>query len=105
MVNPAAAPLDDIRFWLQVIEDSRRTLYVQPAEVARIEALCRAFPLVEVKANPLVPAGQAWLVDQNALSASINRGLQPKPVTYRPTADYRRFDTADPTAAFRITGC
>lgn len=61
---------------------------------------------MEVKANPLVPAGQAWLVDHNAIEASINRGLQPKPITYRPMAVFpRRFGTVDPMALFRITGC
>lgn len=69
---------EDIRFWSQVVEDSRRTVLCSPEWESRIktwlavEGLDRA---VDVQVSPAVPDDQVFVVDLNALEASTNQAL------------------------------
>jgi len=68
--------IDDIRFWMQVVGDSRRTLLVPPEleshaiEMVKARGLAH---LVTVKASAYLPAGKAYLVDEQALDVELHR--------------------------------
>lgn len=71
--------LDDIRFWQQVVEDGRRTLFCSPELESRVKTRLAALGLdgmVDVQVSPMVPDDQLYLADLNALEASSNQALQ-----------------------------
>lgn len=71
--------LDTIRFWDQVVQDSRRTLLVSPELESRAVEMVKARDLahvVTVKANPHLPEGNVYLVDEQAIEADLRRTLQ-----------------------------
>ncbi len=72
-------PLTEIRFWAQVLGDSRRTVVCSPENESRIktwvEAANRAH-LISVLANRIVPDDQVYVIDEGALEASHRQVMQ-----------------------------
>lgn len=74
-----ADPWDDLRFWSQIIEDSRRTIMCSPDLESRVKCHLDALGvggLHEVIASPMVPDGQIYVMDQQAIEASTAEMIQ-----------------------------
>jgi hypothetical protein len=74
------ATLDDVRFALIAIEESRRDVYCNPQPTAGVKALVDELGLSGVVAVPgrsIVSLGQAYVVDPNALEASLKEVPRP----------------------------
>ena len=72
-------PLTEIRFWQQVIGDSRRTVLCSPD----MESHCKGYVdarglggLITVVASRACPDDRLYVMDEQALMASVNRPLR-----------------------------
>ncbi|GAB3166936.1 hypothetical protein GCM10027059_26670 [Myceligenerans halotolerans] len=71
--------LDDVRFWAQVYEDSRRTLIVPPDLESRAVETVKARGLegiVTVRVSRWLPAGMVFLIDEQAIEADWRHTMQ-----------------------------
>ncbi len=76
--------LDDVLFWSQVVQDSRRTLLVPPDLESRAIETVKARGLahvVTVRVSCVLPDGVAYLVDEQGLEADMAQAMQ----VWRPT--------------------
>jgi hypothetical protein len=67
-------PLTEVRFWAQVLTDSKRTVVCNPDLESRIKGWVEARlmgGLITVVPNPFCPADQVFVIDKHALAASI----------------------------------
>ncbi|WP_460705606.1 hypothetical protein [Myceligenerans halotolerans] len=74
--------LDDVRFWAQVYEDSRRTLIVPPDLESRAVETVKARGLegiVTVRVSRWLPAGMVFLIDEQALEANLRQAVHRRP--------------------------
>jgi hypothetical protein len=79
VIDRSSDPLENLRFWMQTFEDSRRTLLCPPDLESRVKGYVDAHGLggvVQVKASPIIPDGQVMIVDENALEAEWRQTLQ-----------------------------
>lgn len=70
MIDPAR--LTDLRFWEQIYCDARRTIVCTPADAPRFQAAADAAGmtgLITVLSNPIVPEGEAYVIDEQAIDA------------------------------------
>lgn len=65
--------LTEVRFWAQVIGDSKRTVMCSPD----LESRCKSYVdarglggLITVKASPVVPDSQILVIDEQGVEAS-----------------------------------
>jgi hypothetical protein len=75
--------LDDVLFWNQVVQDSRRTLLVSRDVESRAIEMVKAHGLdhvVTVKVSSVLPEGVVYLVDELGIEANLRETLQ----QYRP---------------------
>jgi hypothetical protein len=73
---------DDVRFALIAIEESRREVFCHPTRVEAVRALVDELGvggLVQVHGSPYVPEDQAFVVEPNAMQASLNQALHFRP--------------------------
>jgi hypothetical protein len=76
--------LDDVRFWNQVVQDSRRTLLVPPDLESRAIEMVKAHGVahvITVKVSEVLPANTVYVVDEQGLEADMAEAIQ----HYRPT--------------------
>jgi len=78
--------LTEVRFWAQVIGDSRRTVICPPD----LESRCKGYVdarglggLITVKASPYCPTNQILVVDEQGLAGSMAE-LLARPIRLRP---------------------
>ena len=72
-------PLTELRFWQQVIGDARRTVLCPP----EMESRCKCYVdarglggLITVVASRACPDDRLYVMDEQALMASVNRPLR-----------------------------
>jgi hypothetical protein len=68
--------LDDIRFWMQVTLDAKRTLVVPPELESRAIEMVKAHGcehVVTVRVSEVLPEGAVYWVDEQALDASLRQ--------------------------------
>jgi len=71
--------MDEIRFWDQVTQDAKRTIYCHPDDCDRI---CQAVVeqgtahVFTVRRSPFAKAGQLLVVDEQALDAGMREWAQ-----------------------------
>jgi hypothetical protein len=73
--------LTEVRFWLQVTADARRTVVCPPD----LESRCKGYidarelgHLITVKASPFMPDDCLYVIDEGALQAELNRPWKAK---------------------------
>lgn len=69
---------DDVRFWAQILEDSRRTLICPPDLESRVKTRIAAMGLdrqFTVMVSPYAPDGAIYLVDLNGMDADTNQSM------------------------------
>lgn len=78
--------LTEVRFWAQVIGDAERTVICHP----ELESRCKGYVtargldhLITVLANRFCPEDKIFVIDGNALEASLRQALQ-RPIRLRP---------------------
>lgn len=84
-------PITEVRFWLQVMTDARRTVFCPPEWESRCKGYVDARGLgglIKVVAHPWMPPNQLVVVDENAMEASCRQSLQ----TFRPQFEVPSFD-------------
>jgi hypothetical protein len=93
---------DDLKFWMQVLQDSERTIICNPECESRVKAMVDTYGLggqITVRADRCAPEDQLFIIDQNAIEAAwrrrVARELTPPFIP----------PTADPRHIWRITGC
>lgn len=72
--------LDNVKFWAQAIEESKRTLVCSPENESRVKSYVDArglSGLYEVLVTPNVPDDLIVVMDQNAIEASTRQRTQP----------------------------
>lgn len=69
-------PLEEVRFALQVLEDSRRVVVCSAHDQLACELATADFPLVEVQVSPLLDPGTVYILDPNGIDASLREALQ-----------------------------
>lgn len=72
-------PLDEVRFWAQVITDAERTVVCSPDLESRVKGWVEARQLggmIKVVPSRLCPDDQMWVVDEHALAASTAQSFQ-----------------------------
>ena len=62
--------LDDIKFAIQVIEDSKRVLLCHPSKQLLAEAAMADAPHITVKPHPWLPEDVVYLCDPNAVEVA-----------------------------------
>lgn len=70
--------LTDLRFWAQIEGDSKRTIACSPTTAPRIrEAIETAGcdHIITVISSPIVPDGQAYVIDEQAIDAAFQEML------------------------------
>lgn len=70
--------LDDIRFWMQVTLDAKRTLVVPPDLESRAIEMVKARGcehVVTVRVSEVLPEGTVYWVDEHALDASFRQAV------------------------------
>lgn len=73
------AAWDDVRFWAQVIEDSRRTIICSPELESRVKCHLDALGVAglhDVVVSELVPGDAIYVADMGAIEASVNETMQ-----------------------------
>jgi hypothetical protein len=67
--------VSDLRFWAQVAKDSERMIVCHPDAESRIKTGldARGITGMKVVANPYCPEGSAYVIDVNALDASVRQ--------------------------------
>ena len=81
--------LTEVRFWAQVLGDAERTVLCSPENESRCKGYVAARgldALITVQASPWVPDDRLYIVDENAMRASLNEVMS-RPIRVRP--DYR----------------
>jgi hypothetical protein len=71
--------ITNLRFWAQMIEDSKRTLYCQPGQGEAVKATVAAEGMdgmFTVRETPVCPEGRVIIVDEQALEAAYAETLQ-----------------------------
>lgn len=71
--------LTEIRFYEQVIGDSKRVIYCEPHMAAAVQDAVQAHyagPLFTVRSSPVCPEGKLLLVDEQGIEASFNAAVQ-----------------------------
>ena len=71
--------IDDVRFWAQVVEDSRRTLVVPPDLESRAIEMVKARGLahvVTVKVSDVLPEHTVYMIDEQAIEADLRQTVQ-----------------------------
>lgn len=71
--------LTEVRFWAQVTGDAKRTVVCPPDLESRIKGWIDARDmsgLIEVRALRACPENRIFLIDEGALQASSNAGVQ-----------------------------
>ena len=78
--------LNEVRFWAQVVGDSKRTVVCPPD----LESRCKGFVdarglggLITVKTSPYVPAETIFVIDEQGIDASL-RKMSQRPIRLRP---------------------
>ncbi|MBC9000525.1 hypothetical protein [Micromonospora aurantiaca (nom. illeg.)] len=69
----------EVRFWAQVIEDERRTVYCEPGRVTEVRQLLTEHDMgdqFDVHESPACLPGQILMVDHNALDAAMRQSSQ-----------------------------
>jgi len=69
-------PLTEVRFWMQVIADSERTIVCSPENESRIKSWIDARNcggILKVQVERYVPDNQIFVFDHNAISASTEQ--------------------------------
>lgn len=73
--------------WLAIaIEESRSEVFCHPGHVEAGQALVDDLGLSEavtVHGSPYVPLGQAYMLDSNAMQATLNEAFDTRPGTWR----------------------
>ena len=80
------ATLADGRFALIAIEESRRDVYCNPHQTAGVQALVDELDpsgVVTVHGRSIVPLGQAYVVDPNAMEVSRREAFHVRPGAWR----------------------
>ena len=70
---------DDIRFWMQVLRDSRRTVMCSPELESRLKTRLAALGLdglFTVKVNRHLPDDTLLVVDEQAMAAELSKPLK-----------------------------
>lgn len=70
--------IDDVRFWLQIFGDAKRTIIVPPDLESRAIETVKARGLahiVTVRVSPYIPEDMAYVVDEQALDVDVQRPL------------------------------
>lgn len=68
--------LTDVRFWMQVLADSRRTVFCSPENESRCKSYVDARGLgglITVQVSQMVPDDQLIIIDQGALAMALGR--------------------------------
>ncbi|MEU0670384.1 hypothetical protein ABZ508_33225 [Streptomyces lavendulocolor] len=76
--------LNDIRFYSQIFEDAKRTLYCPPSQADAVRNIVDEHELghlYTVSASPVVPAGRIIMVDEQALDAATQQAAQ-RPIRF-----------------------
>ena len=71
--------LTDIRFYSQVIGDSKRTILCQPSLVDAVREAVEAHDaggIYTVRASPACPDGKLLVLDEQAMEASFQQAVQ-----------------------------
>lgn len=71
--------LTEIRFYSQIIEDSKRVIYCEPHMAAAVQDAVQAHSashLFTVRSSPVCPEGKLLLVDEQSIEASLNEAMQ-----------------------------
>jgi hypothetical protein len=82
--------LTETVFWSIVIENQKRTILISPENESRVKGWLDArgqSGFITVYVSPHVPDDQAWIIDLNAMRASLNERIQRDHPTFR----YRDF--------------
>ncbi|HZB28913.1 MAG TPA: hypothetical protein VE465_01985 [Streptosporangiaceae bacterium] len=105
--------MDDLRFALQIIKDSERTIFCSPEYESRIKTMVGDLgigDITTVVADRAMPDDKLFMVDVNAMDAANHEALlrelnKPMRIEWLapqwPPLPY----TTDPRHIFRITGC
>lgn len=78
--------LTEVRFWAQVIGDSKRTVICTPDLESRVKGWVDARDmgaLIKVIANPACPPNQIFVIDEQAIEANFQQSIT-KPHRYWP---------------------
>lgn len=73
------APLDEIKFLLQVTQDSKRVVMCSPDDQLACEIATAGIPNVTVQVHPYLRKGTVYIVDPNAMEASRREALRELP--------------------------
>ena len=73
------SPLDELKFHLQIIEDSRRIVMCSPDDQLACEVATAGYPLVTVQVHPWMRKGTVYILDPNVVEASFRAGVQRSP--------------------------
>ncbi|GAA3721667.1 hypothetical protein GCM10022224_103860 [Nonomuraea antimicrobica] len=71
-------PLNDVRFWQQIVGGSKRTVVCSPGQAGAVRTAIErsgAADILSVVASPVVPDGQAYLVDEQAIEAEHRENI------------------------------
>lgn len=71
--------LTDVRFWMQMIRDSKRIIYCPPEMVERVQEAIDAQGMqvyFDVMASQVCPPNRILIVDQQATEAATNEAFQ-----------------------------
>lgn len=71
--------LTEIRFYEQVIGDSKRVIYCEPHMATAVQDAVQAHyagHLFTVRSSPACPEGKLLLVDEQGIEASLNASVQ-----------------------------
>lgn len=88
-------PIEEVRFALQAIEDSRRVLLCSPRRQLLCELAAADFPLVEVRPSNLLSDDYVVFMDLNGIEADHRAAMQRWRPTFAPSFepmwDWRRW--------------
>lgn len=72
------ATTDDVFFWLQVIQDSKRVILCSPEQEAQIQEWLTTHGqwLYEVRSTPIVPNDRVYVIDQQGIEAQLREWEQ-----------------------------
>ncbi|MBM0257372.1 hypothetical protein [Micromonospora sp. 4G55] len=74
-----STPLDDLRFWMQTIEDARRTVMCPPGMGEQVRAMADRYGvggMYDVHDSAECPEGHILVIDHHALEASTRQAVQ-----------------------------
>lgn len=73
------SPVEEVLFWAQTLEDSRRTVVCRPELADQVRQLLEAHGVAgmfDVREDRWVPEGQILVMDHNAIDAATRQALQ-----------------------------